>query len=256
MASRLEQLVGWAAEADLFVVISFRTGPGRGEGDITEDGLADATVFDDEDQQAAWAQMWSSVAADYASHPHVVGYDLMVEPHDVDVQSWRSFAQDLVFAIRTVDDETPILVSPAGWGSYDALEGFEPLTDPAARLVYTVHQYEPFGYTHGGDDPSFEALEGQLSEIYGAIGVWRAEHGEVIAVGEFGFDVDGLKGTSIDFMDAQIARIEELGGAHMVWEWQAQAAGWHDFDVRSNAEYLQLMQMWWASNEVYPSLLR
>jgi hypothetical protein len=57
-------------------------------------------------------------------------------------------------------------------------------------------------------------------------------------------------------MDAQIARIEELGGAHMVWEWQAQAAGWHDFDVRSNAEYLQLMQMWWASNEVYPSLLR
>ncbi|HHH10573.1 MAG TPA: hypothetical protein ENK23_00645, partial [Sorangium sp.] len=65
MQAHLTKLVDWAQQADLYTVIAFRTGPGRGEGDITDDGLKDRSVYTNAAQQQAWVQMWRSTAMQF-----------------------------------------------------------------------------------------------------------------------------------------------------------------------------------------------
>lgn len=77
----LDDLIGWAEEVGIYVVIHFRTGPGRNEGAILLEGEPDFAVWSDQAAQDAWIEMWRFTAERYRGSPVVVGYDLMVEPH-------------------------------------------------------------------------------------------------------------------------------------------------------------------------------
>jgi hypothetical protein len=171
--AHMDRLIDMAAQADLFVVISARTGPGRSDFTFYDDGIEEwgdpalviDTVWEDVDAQDAWAAMWQHTAARYRDNPVVVGYDLLVEPnaagrlldiYDPDefyaqyagtTYDWNAFYPQLVDAIRAVDAETPILVSAMGWGAVRWLPYLAPVDDP--RMVYMAHQYEPqTQYTH------------------------------------------------------------------------------------------------------------
>jgi aryl-phospho-beta-D-glucosidase BglC (GH1 family) len=145
-ADRLDEIVRWAEAAGLHVVLSFRTGPGHSEFDITNQGpeAHSRELFTDSRAQAAFIRMWQEVARRYANRPLVVGYDLLVEPH-ADLKpgtpeepfrkTWADLAQRPVDAIRKIDEKTPILISPSQYGSVDGLE------------VSVVTEFaEPIGY--------------------------------------------------------------------------------------------------------------
>jgi hypothetical protein len=170
--ANLDSLLEMLAEADLFAVISFRTGPGRSElgfwGVSPDDevgmSLLNDTVWEDRAAQAAWAEMWRYTAERYRDNPVVVGYDLMVEPNANAVffeiywppdfypayagtlYDWNQFYPRIVEAIREVDPDMPVLVGAMSWSSLDWLPYLEPSGDP--RTVYTFHQYAPHDYTH------------------------------------------------------------------------------------------------------------
>ncbi len=189
----LDRLLDMAAEADLFVVITFRTGPGRSEfsffwGQDTQSdpvngwfdpGYHNDTVWESQAAQDAWAQMWRYAANRYKDNPIVVGYDLMCEPNATTLffdiwaevedfypaqagtlYDWNRFYPSIVTAIREVDADTPILVQPTGWGAAIWLPYLE-LTDDE-RTVYTIHQYEPSDYTHQPLDSLDIAYPGTL----------------------------------------------------------------------------------------------
>jgi len=85
----LDQLLEQARQANLFVVISFRTGPGRSDFTFYRDGagvwyppgLLVEDVWTNQAAQDAWVDMWRYTAQRYRNHPVVVGYELMVEPN-------------------------------------------------------------------------------------------------------------------------------------------------------------------------------
>ena len=181
----LDRLLGMAARAGLFAVISFRTGPGRSEfwaffsedteGD-PEGGWFDPSYYDnrvwgDRAAQDAWVKMWRSTAERYRGNTVLVGYELMCEPNSNEVGSyplgkpldiwdpedfhrryggtlydWNQLYPRIVAAIREVDPETPILVGGNGYSSVEWLPYLAVSDDP--RIVYVVHQYEPGLYTH------------------------------------------------------------------------------------------------------------
>ena len=64
----LDNLVNMAAQADLFVTIAFRTGPGRAEwslccyGEPWYEGLFNDQVWEDTEAQQAWEMMWQYTA--------------------------------------------------------------------------------------------------------------------------------------------------------------------------------------------------
>jgi hypothetical protein len=171
--ANLDHLLAMAANADLFAVITFRTGPGRSEfaiiGDINnkDDWLPDEyiinTVWEDPAAQDAWVEMWRYTAARYAENPIVVGYDLMCEPnsnalfdlwdpaefearYSGTTYDWDRLYPRIAAAIRAVDPSTPILIGGNGYSVPAWLEWMEPVDE--ARIVYTFHQYEPHRYTH------------------------------------------------------------------------------------------------------------
>jgi len=171
MVANLDRILSMAAEADMFAVISFRTGPGRSEfsvccleevGDWFDESYLNDTVWTDREAQDAWVEMWQYTAERYRDNPIVVGYDLMVEPNanEVWVDSWdpREFHSEhggtlydwnqlhprIASEVREVDPETPILVGGMGYSAVEWLPFVEPTGVP--RTVYVVHQYRPIEY--------------------------------------------------------------------------------------------------------------
>ncbi|MGD8398924.1 MAG: cellulase family glycosylhydrolase, partial [Anaerolineae bacterium] len=181
--AHLDALLDMIAYADLFAVISYRTGPGRSDftfywdevGDWFDERYLNDTVWQDAEAQEAWVEMWRHTAARYRDHPAVVGYDLMVEPNSNEVgghalhdalevwdpaefyaeyggtlYDWNQLYPRITAAVREVDVVTPILVGGNGYSAVEWLPYLEPTGDP--RTVYVAHQYEPHQYTHQASD--------------------------------------------------------------------------------------------------------
>ncbi|MBN1219619.1 MAG: cellulase family glycosylhydrolase [Anaerolineae bacterium] len=182
--SNLDNLLTMIAQADMFAVISFRTGPGRSEftffwdevGDWFDESYLNDSMWQDQAAQDAWVDMWHHAASHYHDNPIVVGYDLMVEPNSNEVGShalddaldiwdpedfyaeygntlydWNQLYPRLTTAIRQVDPNTPILIGGMGYSAIEWLPYLQPTDDP--RTIYTVHQYAPFAYTHQAPPP-------------------------------------------------------------------------------------------------------
>ena len=314
----LDNLLSMIKQAGLLAVISFRTGPGRSEfwavwGEDTvsdpENGWFDPsyynnTVWGDQEAQDAWVAMWAYTAQRYKDNPIVVGYDLMVEPNSNEVGSyplgdpfdvwdpeefyatyggtlydWNQLYPRITAAIRQVDADTPILIGGNGYSSLDWLPYVEPTGDP--RTVYTVHQYEPFKYTHqdaGVQDCTYPGtcdvdwddqpetfdhawLEGRLS----IIDTYVSTHGVPVAVNEFG----AVRWTpNVDvFMDDQMDLFEQRGLNYALWVWDPAWEPWTqqvdafnfrhgpDPDNHTDVESSELMHViveHWGQNTVWP----
>ena len=251
MVAHLDNLVSWAKAAGLFIVISVRTGPGRGEGDITDDPVKDRTVFTSARQQAAWVEMWKQIATRYGADEHIVGFDLMVEPHDVPRATWRKFAQQMVDGIRCVDPVTPILVSPAGdWGTASDLDGWTPLA--GERIVYAVHQYEPRSFTH---DTAQTYSPEDLEAAFRLMGDWLSKYpGQRLTVNEFGANKD--KTLAGRFLADELARLERLGVNHAAWLWEvgntSDPSYAAEFDFKRSPAVMRVFADNWGLNTVFP----
>ncbi|MFN4090296.1 MAG: glycoside hydrolase family 5 protein [Alphaproteobacteria bacterium] len=176
--ANLDRLIDLAERADLFVVISFRAGPGRSEytfhpfsGDTWfPKELFNDSVWKDPAAQEAWVEMWRHVAQRYRDRTSVIAYDPMSEPNSHLVGSgiddrleiydpaefhrryggtsydWNELYPRIVAAVREVDTDTPVLISGNGYANMRFLPYVQVIDDPAA--VYAVHQYEPWQFTH------------------------------------------------------------------------------------------------------------
>ncbi len=267
--ANLDRLIDMAAQADLFVVISFRTGPGRSDFTFYRDGAGDwfdadllvESVWTDAAAQDAWVDMWRYTAERYRDEAVILGYDLMCEPngegifldvydpelfypeHAGSLLDWNQFYPRIVEGIREVDDETPILVSAQGWGAVRWLPALEPVDDP--RTVYMVHQYEPQEtYTHqspeGGNgypgefDVDYDGEADRfdrdwLERMLSPVMAFQEEHALPVSVNEFG--AERWVPDAAQFMDDQMGLFEELGMNHMLWAWDP---AWEPWTSSSN----------------------
>jgi hypothetical protein len=259
VAAHLDNLLAMVAQADLFAVITARTGPGRSDFTFYWDESADwgdASLLNDDvwlkqDAQDAWVEMWRYTAERYRDNPVVVGYDLMCEPNGPGrlleiwngedfypayagtLYDWNQLYPRIVQAIRQVDPDTPILISAMGWGSVRWLPFLEPVDDP--RTVYMVHQYEPQeDYTHqepsgqntypGEFDLNWDGApdvfdRAWLDGYLSIIDDFKARYGVPVAVNEYG--VERWAPGAADFMRDSMDLFEQRGMNHAFWAWSA-----------------------------------
>ncbi len=262
--ANLDSLLAMIAQADMFAVITFRTGPGRsdftfyseGAGDWFDQELLIEWVWEEQEAQDGWMEMWRYAAERYRDNPIVVGYDLMCEPHSAGalldiwepdefyptyagtLYDWNQLYPRITAGIRQVDPSTPILIGGNGWSAVRWLPYLEPTGD--ARTVYMVHQYEPqTEYTHqeppaentypgefdldwDGEPDSFD--RGWLDEYLSIIDRFQDEHDAPVAVNEFGV-VRWVPGAA-QFMDDQMALFEQRGMNHAFWVWDPYWEPW------------------------------
>ena len=262
----LDRLLSMIAQADMFAVISFRTGPGRAEfsvcclgDDWFDESYLNDQVWADEQAQNAWAEMWRYTAERYRNHPIVAGYDLMVEPNANEVwfdewdpetyrrdqaattYDWNRFYPQIVSAIREVDAKTPILVGGMGYSAVEWLPYLEPVDDP--RIVYAVHQYAPHQYTHQAPGPLGRlkrSYPGQFDADYDGADdvVNRAWLEQTLSpIREFvethdrpvavnEFGVVRWEPGAAQFMDDEIEILETLGLNYALWAWEPSWEPW------------------------------
>ena len=266
----LDRLLEMAAQARLYAVITFRTGPGRSEfsiigGDWIDESYLIENVWTDPAAQAAWAAMWRYAAERYMGNPVVVGYDLMCEPNsngilDIwDAQEfadqyggtgydWNTWYPSIVEAIRGVDADTPILVSSMSFGDIEWLPHLQLVEDE--RIVYTFHQYSPHEYTHqekvdrvhtypGKFDTDYDEIADifdlpWLQELLSIAGDWMAENNRPLAVNEYGA-VRWVPGAA-NFLRDEMDLFEHYGWNYAIWmwypAWEPLSEGDHDFNFR------------------------
>lgn len=259
--SHLLGFVDAAAEAGLYAVVSLRTGPGRIENIfIDAENTPPSPVWTSAAAQAAWPKMWRDLAIALRNRPNVAGYDLMVEPETDDTETWNRMARQITASIRTVDTVTPILRGGAPWGGSDALANIEPTGD--ARTVYTVHQYEPFKYTHQNSRKHLSYKKG-LAPVFDLIQQFADSQEQPIAINEFGVKRWAPKAEK--FLAEELSRIETLGANHAIWIWETSSplVTYRDFDFRrgpkaksrkevATSKLIEVIKANWAKNTLRP----
>jgi len=109
-------------------------------------------MFRDDPQAAEQhlADLWGRIATRVRTFdPAQVAVELLNEP-DMASEIWWPVAGRLSAEIRRILPSTTIIVGPAGPQRHEELAGLQPLEDP--NVVYAVHYYDPFVFTHQGAD--------------------------------------------------------------------------------------------------------
>lgn len=243
--NKLDSLVQAAKRNQLYTVISIRTGPGRGEGDITEEGHMDKGLYTKKSSQDAYIEMWKRITQRYKDDQSVVGFDLIVEPHDVSVSKWKVFSQRLVDEIRSIDAHTPLLVQFPDWSDIGSLQNWTPLE--GEKIVYPVHQYDPWEYTH--ESQELENAQAELKEIFGVLEQWMEKMGAKTVINEFG--LKHKQKNAAEFIDSELKLIESLGINHAIWIWEVEDSeyDYREFDIRKNKDLLNVVKANWQLNE-------
>lgn len=102
--------------------------------------------------RARFIAAWETIARHFKSWPPELFLELLNEPRDaLTTEAANPIYADTIAAIRRIDPQRVLLVSPGNWGDIREL-GKLRLPDDDDRLIVTVHCYEPFYFTHQGAD--------------------------------------------------------------------------------------------------------
>lgn len=100
--------------------------------------------------EAELADIWRAVARRVRFlDPERLAVEILNEPQ-TDSETWWPIAGRLAATIRRALPSHTIVVGPAGPQRHETLAGLEPLDDP--NVVYAIHYYDPFAFTHQGAD--------------------------------------------------------------------------------------------------------
>jgi len=227
------------AAAGLFAVVAVRNGPGWNG---MMPGIADEDVitalFTDEAAQVAYQAMLRDVVSRFKDRPEIIAWEPIVEPapdvfltyedppYPQAAALWNELAPRLIAAIREADPDRPILIEPVNYGGLDGFTLLNRFDDD--NLVYSLHTYEPYAYTHQ-QSPPYTAYPGvfydeytdraALERLLAPVDAFQKKYNVPIVVGEWG-GIRWLPGVERYIAD-QLSLFEARGWS---WLWYA----WND----------------------------
>lgn len=259
----IDNVVNLASSAHLYVVIAFRSGPGRNEQavvrstDITTYGPIIESFWTNATAQEAWLHMLNYAAVRYGSNPAIIGIEPLVEPNSYARHGFESpqdfyghysntledvnqFHARATAAIRTASD-VPILLEGDGFGNVSYLPYLKTTSD--LRTIYTVHYYEPTVFTNqdprrhlvypgimpiGADQATVD--KGFQERALQPLWAFKLINRVPVAVTEFGAH-RYAPGAAVYLSDA-LNIFEAIGAAHALWEFpvDSQRPLFNDFD--------------------------
>lgn len=143
--ARVDSLVEWCRESELFLILDMHDAPGGQTGDNIDDSYGYPWLFESEDSQKLYCDIWRRIAERYKDEPVILGYELFNEPiapYFPNVDELNAKLEPLykkgVAAIREVDTNHIILLGGAQWNG-----NFKPFADSKFddKIMYTCHRY-------------------------------------------------------------------------------------------------------------------
>jgi endoglucanase len=183
--------------------------------------------------------IWEQLATHYQDYPSQLVFEVFNEPNNqLNAARWNELQPVLVDYIRTIEPDRAIIIGGAEWNSLSALEGMT-VPDNTDNLIATIHNYEPFEFTHQGAswvDGSNAWLgrtwgtdtDYQILASYFARAVeWMETHNMPLFMGEFGVYSSVEMDQRTPWTAAVVEQAEANGISWCYWEF---ASGFGAYD--------------------------
>ena len=131
----LDNVAAWAAELQMYVIFDFHN------------NCAADTVTPD-DIETVLTPVWTQLANRYKDASPYIVYEIMNEPHGIEIPLWNDIVERVFRLIRGIDKDRWIIVGGADWNSTAAMKTLPDFRDD--KVIYTFHFYDPHTFTHQG----------------------------------------------------------------------------------------------------------
>jgi endoglucanase len=110
----------------------------------------DDFTTDPKAQTGRFEAIWAQLAEHYARSPEGLAFELLNEAKDAaTTEVLNPIVEKTIALVRRTNPNRPIFVGPGKWNSISELKALR-LPDDDHNLIVTVHNYEPFFFTHQG----------------------------------------------------------------------------------------------------------
>ena len=131
----LDNVAAWAEEVGLYVIFDFHNNCAADT--VTPDDIEDTLT-----------PVWTQLAQRYGEATDYLVYEIMNEPHGIDIALWNGIVERVFKVIRGIDKKHWIIVGGADWNSTAAMKTLPDFQDD--KVIYTFHFYDPHTFTHQG----------------------------------------------------------------------------------------------------------
>ncbi len=183
---RVDEVINWALDRDLLVMINIHH-----YNELMEQPA---------EHRARFVSIWEQIGDHYKEFPNTLLFEVLNEPHgNLGPDRWNVFLRDALETIRKTNPTRTVVIGTSPWGGSGGLEDLT-LPEEDRNLIVTVHNYNPFQFTHQGaewagdesDDwlgttwTGTEEQKSELDEELDRIKTWAEEQDRPIHLGEFG----------------------------------------------------------------------
>ena len=131
----LDNVIHWCDELKMYIILDFHN-----------DCSADSATRDDVDE--VLVPVWQQLAGRYKDSTEYIVYELMNEPHGIEISLWNEIIGRLFRNVRNIDKKHYIIAGGADWNSFAAMKTLPDFKDD--KVIYTFHFYDPHTFTHQG----------------------------------------------------------------------------------------------------------
>jgi endoglucanase len=182
---RVDEVIGWAIDRELAVMINIHH-----FNELMETPHAHRNRL---------SEIWKQIASRYKDYPEEVVFEVLNEPNgNLNSDLWNVYLSEVIQVIRETNPRRVIVAGTANWGGFSGLQDLALPEDD--QLIVTIHNYNPFQFTHQGADwagPESEEWLGttwsgsadeksELNEEFDTALEWANENDKPLHLGEFG----------------------------------------------------------------------
>lgn len=131
----LDNVAAWAGELKMHVIFDFHNN-------------CAADTFTPVDIEKILVPVWTQLATRYKDATDYIVYEIMNEPHGIDIDLWNAIIARMFKLIRSIDRKHWIILGGADWNSTAAMKTLPDFKDD--KVIYNFHFYDPHTFTHQG----------------------------------------------------------------------------------------------------------
>lgn len=131
----LDNCAKWTKELGMYLIFDFHNS-------------TTADSFTSNDVEKILNPVWTQIATRYKDASDYLIFELMNEPHGIEISVWNEIISRLHKLVRSIDTKHYIVAGGADWNSFKAMKTLPDFKDD--KIIYTFHFYDPHTFTHQG----------------------------------------------------------------------------------------------------------